>query len=142
MILTDAGPIVALLDKDDPYHAACVEAASHLPSEPMLSTWPCFTEAMHLLWAAGGWRYQSELWSMRRTGKLVFHDATSAEIDRMAELMATYADQPMDLADASLVATAESRRLKRVFTLDSQFRIYRLRDSSVLDMVPVVPSAR
>ena len=49
MILTDTGPIVALLDSDDPYHSQCVAAAQRLPGEPFLTTWPCFTEAMYLL---------------------------------------------------------------------------------------------
>jgi uncharacterized protein len=127
---------VALLDKDDPYHTAFVEAASTLPSEPMLSTWPCFTEAMHPLYAAGGWRYQAELWGMKHAGNLLLHDPTASEVEWMAKLMATYADQPMDLADASLMATAESRGFKRVFSPDSQFRIYRLGDGSVLELIP------
>jgi len=136
VILTDTGPLVALLDRDDPYHAACVDAAAHLPSEPLLSTWPCFTEAMHLLYAAGGWQYQVALWNMLSFGTAMLHEPTLAEVERMAGLMATYADQPMDLADASLIAAAESGSIKRVFTLDSHFRVYRLHDGSVLDVVP------
>lgn len=50
--------------------------------------------------------------------------------------MEKYRDTPMDLADASLVAVAESRSLPRVFTLDRHFRIYRLANGSVLDVVP------
>jgi len=33
---------------------------------------------------------------------------------------------PMDLADASLVVTAEILRLSRIFTLDSDFYVYRI----------------
>jgi predicted nucleic acid-binding protein len=127
---------VALLDKDDPHFARSVEAASQLLPDPLLTTWPCFTEAMHLLYAAGGWRYQVELWELSRAGKLVLYDLTSPEIERAAQLMATYADQPMDLADASLVTAAETRGIKRIFTLDSHFRVYRLDDGSVLEVVP------
>jgi predicted nucleic acid-binding protein len=54
----------------------------------------------------------------------------------MAALMEKYRDTPMDLADASLVVVAESRSLRRVFTIDSHFRIYRLGDGSALEMVP------
>jgi uncharacterized protein len=50
-MLTDTGPLVALLDADDPYHAACVVALTGLPPEPLETTWPCFTEAMYLLGA-------------------------------------------------------------------------------------------
>ena len=136
MTLTDAGALVALLDADDPYHTACVAAAQRLPAGPLLTTWVCFTEAMYLLGSVGGYRYQAALWSLRATGRLVLHDLTLAETDRMAALMAQYQDTPMDLADASLIVVAEGRSLKRVFTLDRDFHIYRLADGSAVEVSP------
>ena len=44
----------------------------------------------------------------------------------MSDLMRTYQNVPMDLADASLIAVAESRGIFQLFTLDSDFYIYRL----------------
>jgi len=98
MTLTDTGPLVALLDKDDSYHAACVAAAKHLPFGPLLTTWPCFTEAMYLLGEVGGYAYQAELWKLRTTGRLVLHNLTAAEIDRMAVLMELYRTRAMAFA--------------------------------------------
>lgn len=136
MTLTDTGPLVALLDADDASHAACMAAAGRLPPGPLLTTWVCFTEAMYLLSSVGGYPYQAALWGLRAAGRLVLHDLTLAEADRMATLMARYRDTPMDLADASLVAVAESRGLRRVFTIDSDFYIYRMADGAALDVVP------
>lgn len=42
MTLTDAGPLVALLDADEPDHQRCREALDLL-SLPLLTTWPAFT---------------------------------------------------------------------------------------------------
>jgi predicted nucleic acid-binding protein len=50
--------------------------------------------------------------------------------------MEKYHDVPMDLADASLIAVAEARDLKEVFSFDSDFRIFRLANGSVLEVVP------
>ena len=50
--------------------------------------------------------------------------------------MHKYRDQPMDLADASLVATAAHLRTRRIFTLDGDFRFYRLSDGSAFEIVP------
>ena len=136
MTLTDTGPLVALLDADDRHHADCVAALKRLPARPLLTTWPCFTEAMYLLGSVGGFSYQAPLWKMRSDKRLVLHNLTSAETDRMAELMERYADTPMDLADASVLAVAESRSLSRVFSIDSDFRIYRLKSGRALDLVP------
>ena len=83
----------------------------------------------------GGYRYQATLWNLRTTERLVLHIPMPAEIDRMTALMAQYRDTPMDLADASLVAVAESRSMRRVFTVDTDFYIYRLVDGSALEVV-------
>ena len=91
---------------------------------------------MYLLGAVGGYRYQAALLRFRAAGRLILHDLTAAEADRMAALMEKYQDTPMDLADASLIAVAESRSLRRVFTTDSDFRIYRPADGSALDVIP------
>ena len=55
---------------------------------------------------------------------------------RMVELMETYRDRPMDLADASVVAAAEHLGMRRLFALDRDFYIYRLADGSTLEVVP------
>ena len=135
MTLTDTGPLVALLDADDTYHAECTAALDRLPSGPLLTTWPCFTEAMYLLGSVGGYRYQESLWRMQGKGRLLLHQVMSTETDRMATLMDKYRDTPMDLADASLVAAAESLSLRQIFTVDTDFYVYRLFDSSVLEII-------
>jgi hypothetical protein len=56
--------------------------------------------------------------------------------ERMRLLMRQYRDIPMDLADASLVAAAERHKLRRIFTLDSDFYAYRIEDKQPFDIVP------
>ena len=108
MTLTDTGPLVALLDRGDPYHPVCMAAAVYLAFSPMLTTWACFTEAMYLLGQAGGHNRQAALWGLRKAGRLRLHDLSATEVDRAAMLMEKYRDAPMDLADATLVAAAEA----------------------------------
>ena len=135
MILIDTGPLVALIDPGDSYHTECLETYRSLGREALLTTWQCFTEAMHLLGRVGGHRLQDSLWDMRQAGRLQIHSTTDSEADRMAELMRQYRDAPMDVADSSLVALAESRAIHRVFTLDEDFYFYRLADGTVLEVV-------
>lgn len=135
--LIDAGPLIALIDRGDSDHRACIEYAMSLPVTNVFETsWAAFVEAMHILGSRYGYKYQRELWNFRAQEILRITDMTEAEIDRAAELMALYADRPMDLADATLVAIAESRKYRRIFTLDSDYRFYRLRDGTVLDIFP------
>jgi predicted nucleic acid-binding protein len=58
------------------------------------------------------------------------------ETARAADFMDKYQDRPMDLADATLVATAESLSLRDVFAIDQDFHMYRLGDGSVLRVIP------
>ena len=90
---------------------------------------------MYFLYEIGGFRYQERLWAMRRANRLTLLEITSAEADRMDALMTQYSNIPMDLADASLVAVAEERKIRRLFTIDGDFYIYRLTDGSMLEVI-------
>jgi uncharacterized protein len=136
MTLTDAGPLIALIDKGQSVaHQQCVEAQRSLRG-PLLTTWPCFTEAMYFLGHLGGWRGQKTLWKSLNEGAVLVHTPTVAEVDRIQTLMEKYKDVPMDLADASIVALAEASGLKQVFTLDTDFYVYRIADKDSFDVVP------
>jgi predicted nucleic acid-binding protein len=105
-MLCDAGPLVAIIDHSDKNHQRCLKVLSTLRSA-LLTTWPCFTEAMYLLGQYGGQPAQNELWSYVEDGIVTFHISSEPEQKRMRVLMRKYRDTPMDLADASLVAAAE-----------------------------------
>lgn len=135
MTLTDAGPLVALIDADEADHARCRETLARL-SLPLITTWPAFTEAVYLLGRTAGWHGQEPLWRMVLREDLIIAQPSAATNKRTAQLMERHADRPMDLADATLVALAEELRLKRIFTLDSDFRIYRLHGRQAFEIVP------
>jgi predicted nucleic acid-binding protein len=126
MILTDAGPLVAIIDRGEKFHRACVECLTELTG-PMLTTWPAFTEAMYLLGDAGGWAAQNALWRLVDQGDLELALLEPDRLVRTRKLMERYRDRPMDLAHASLVVLAEDQGLRDIFTLDhNDFRVYRL----------------
>ncbi|HLV81836.1 MAG TPA: PIN domain-containing protein [Chthonomonadaceae bacterium] len=135
LILCDASPLIALVDPKQSGHAQCSAILPAL-SLPLLTTWPAFAEAMYLVYKTGGFPRQRLVWQFVNDGLLTFHDLTPAEQQRMQALMEKYKDTEMDLADASLVVTAETRNLHRIFTLDSDFYVYRINDTGAFEVVP------
>jgi predicted nucleic acid-binding protein len=135
MILTDAGPLVALIDRGEPDHARCRSALASLTG-PMLTTWPAFTEAIYLLGSAAGWSGQNPLRQLLLRGDLELATLDQRLIERSYALMDRYRDVPMDLADATLVVVAEDRSLTRIFTLNSDFQIYRVKGKRAIEIVP------
>lgn len=79
---------------------------------------------------------QKALWAICLDGTVLLHDLTEAESHDAAAWMDQYQDLPMDLGDATLMAVAAALGLDTIFTLDSDFRIYRLRDGSALTLIP------
>ena len=84
MTLTDAGPLIAIVDADEPDHAACVDALDQL-TIPLVTTWPAFTEAMYLLGRAGGIRAQQALWRLVERDLLVVADLAPSAVVRRAQ---------------------------------------------------------
>jgi predicted nucleic acid-binding protein len=133
-VLVDAGPLVALIEPGDRNHGRCVAALKTL-SDPLLTVWPAFAEAMYLLHSS--WRSQEALWGMIESGGLEYAVLTPDDAPRMRQLMEAHRDQPMDLADAALVHVAEREGLKRILTLDRRhFEIYRIKRRGRFTILP------
>ena len=137
MTLTDAGPLIALIDADEADHERCREALASLRL-PLLTTWPAFTEAIYLLGRAAGWAGQDPLWRLVQRGDLVVESLSTNAVEWTARLMKKYAELPMDLADATLVALAQEYDLRQVFTLDAGFHVYRFRGRGRFQVVPAL----
>lgn len=125
MILVATGPLVALFDPADGQHGRCVRTLRAL-REPLYTTTPVLTEAFHLLRPESPGSDRLRDFVERGGAAVWFFDADG--LRRAFELMEIYADHPMDLADASLIAAAESLGTRRVFTIDRRdFATYRVR---------------
>lgn len=134
MILVDAGPLVAFVDRRDRHHAACVKVFREL-HEPLGTVWPALTEAMYLL--ADLPRGQEAVWDIVERGAVRIAPLDDGDVPRIRELMKKYADRPMDMADAALVRVAERERIRRVFTVDrADFSVYRLSGGRRLGLLP------
>jgi predicted nucleic acid-binding protein len=105
-------------------------------SLPLMTSVAVLTEAMFLLNSYGGWRLQDRLWRKVLAGDLDVLHINGAHLVRMLTLMQKYQDVPMDFADASPVALAEPLNVSRIFTLDSDFHVYRLHGTQPFDVVP------
>ena len=125
MILVDTGPLVALFDPADSDHKLCVSILKNIEA-PLGTTVPVLTEAFHLLdpGSIGAQRLMDFV-----IGEGIYVSFLNDQaLVRSFELMVRYADHPMNLADASLVALAETLRLRKVFTIDrSDFTSYRVK---------------
>ena len=124
MILVDTGPLVALFDPADPRYARCVDRLKRI-TEPLCTTTPVLTEAFHLLTPASvGSRRLMEFVDGGGLGVWYLDGRTPS---RAFELNVRYANLPMDLADASLVAVAERLEARKISTIDrTDFRVYRI----------------
>lgn len=93
------------------------------------------TEAMHLLdFSRAG---QEALLEMIERRALQVLEIDEADVPQIKSLMQTYAELPMDFADATLVRVAVRERLSEIFTLDDDFNVYRLGGRKRFSIVPL-----
>jgi uncharacterized protein len=137
MILVDTGPSVALFDPRDEQHNRCRQILKGI-REAIVTTTPVLTEAFHMLGPAS--IGSDRLREFVECGGLSVWFLDRQWLTRSFELMELYADHPMDLADASLVAAAEVLGTRRVFTIDRKdFQTYRVRRGHRHYMMEIVP---
>jgi predicted nucleic acid-binding protein len=132
-ILLDTGPLVAVLDRGDPQHEACVQLW-HDVADRCLTTEAVVTEATHLIGRAGGSPLPLDLLLAARVPIVSIEHGGHEQAVR---LMRRYGTLPMDYTDATLVIVADAVGLSTVFTLDRKgFQIYRRGDGTSFTIVP------
>ena len=90
---------------------------------PLLTCEPVLAEAAHILHRHGC--ETDPLLALIERGVLSITFSVEAELASLRQLIRRYRDQPMSLADACIVRMAELHNKPCVWTLDSDFHIYR-----------------
>jgi len=134
--LIDAGPLIALANEREGHaHRECARLFQALDGG-LATTLPVLTEAMYFVGRAGGWYLQERIWKLIAAGSVSIFHLAEEDIYRMSLLMEEYLDTPMDFADSSLVAAAEKLNTNRIFTLDSDFSVYRVHSRQSFQIIP------
>jgi predicted nucleic acid-binding protein len=137
--LIDAGPLIALFDKDDKYHKTVRGFLSHTDTA-LVTTWPVMTETCHML----DFSIDAELdfldWAYR--GGLRIHELSETDLERIIALTRKYRDRSMDLSDASLIVASELLGITQIISLDGDCEIYRRADRKPLENILLKGTAR
>lgn len=129
--------MVALFGRDQPGKARYLQLFEQAAAEhwTLTSTWPCVTEASHLLGLPQ--RYAFLRWVA--ADALSIFPFGQEMLEGMIEVMRRYTESPrteMDLADASLVWLASDTGVNRIMTLDVRdFTRYRLADGRAFEIL-------
>ncbi|MDR1469299.1 MAG: PIN domain-containing protein [Spirochaetaceae bacterium] len=122
-ILIDAGPLIALFDRGDLYHRQIIEFLRK-DEYQFVSTLAVFTETSYMLGFDVGAQLDFFNWVLAKG--VILSDINQNDLPRIIALTEKYADLPMDLADATLVVTAEKSGIREIISVDKDFDIYRL----------------
>jgi len=122
-ILIDAGPLIALFDRDDNYHGKIIDFVKGKKLK-FVTTTAVITEVSHMLDFNVDAQIQFFEWIMREG--VLLQEIQQRDIARIIELTKKYSDRPMDFADATLVIAAEKTCIREIISIDSDFDIYRL----------------
>lgn len=124
-VVVDSGFLIGLFDETDRFYRRCREFLRTYRGR-FLTTEAVITEAMALLSVEQQLRCLQWMGQSVRAGLLIV-DRHPIDFPAFAKLTRKYADQPMDFADASVVALATRAGIREILTADQRdFAVYRL----------------
>jgi uncharacterized protein len=122
-IVVDAGPLIALFDRDDNYHRQAAVFLQRAGDCRLITTSLVIGEVAAMLSDIQPNLFRFLDWLAIA---IEVDDALSEDLPRMIEIIKKYSDLPADLADVSLVALCERRGIDAIASIDSDFDVYRL----------------
>jgi len=131
-VVVDTGPIVAMLDADEANHDWVMLQVQRL-RPPLLTCEAVLTEAAFLMSRVGV--DSSVVPQLVTRGFVTIAKLFDDEAAQIVRLMARYRNVPMSLTDACLVRLVERTPNATLFTLDSDFSIYRQKSRRLIPLL-------
>ncbi len=118
-LLIDAGPLVALADRDEPRRAAILKA---LDGErgPLVIPGPTTAEIDYLLGQRFGPAARRAFLSDLAAGRFAVAALERSDYSTVLDIDARYADLDLGLADCALIVLAARHRTTRILTFDER----------------------
>jgi uncharacterized protein len=133
-LILDTGPLVALVDRSDPDHDRCRELINAATEVRILPVYALVEIEYQLRPWHGGF---AGLMRDVDAGNLEVHLPDPTELARATALVEEYADLPLGLVDATVLACVERLREPKLATLDRRhFSVVRPKHVAHLQLVP------
>jgi uncharacterized protein len=131
-VLVDSGPLIALFNGADRWHAPVVAWLRANPGARLITTWAVATEVCALLARriANDCALDFLRWAQR--GGIALDGAAPGSLTEVLHIAERFADLPFDLADATVAETAARLQVRHVLSIDADFDIYRDRSDKPL----------
>lgn len=124
-VLADSGPLIALFNGADRWHAPVRAWLQANPAASLLSTWCVATEVCALL--ARRIRNDAALDFLRwvQRGGLRLEGPAEGSLTDVLRISERFASLPFDLADASIAEAAARLKIRHLISIDADFEVYR-----------------
>lgn len=124
-VLVDSGPLIALFNAGDRWHAPVLSWLQANPAAKLLTTWPVAAEVCALLARRVANDCALDFLRWARRGGIAFEPAAAGSLVEVLRISERFASLPFDLADASIAETASRLKLRHVLSIDADFDVYR-----------------
>lgn len=122
-IAVDAGPMIAMFDRDDAYHAQAGEFLRRSGERRLITTSVVIGEVAAMLSDVQPNLFRFMDWLL---AVVEIDDALREDLPRIIENMKKYDGLPADLGAVSPVALCERRGVSTIASIDDDFDVYRL----------------
>jgi predicted nucleic acid-binding protein len=123
--LIDSGPLLALFNRSDKWHAPTLAWLQAHPQVRLHSTWPVLTEVCALLARRIHNAAALDFLQWVQRGAVQLDAPIGWSLTSVLTICQRFADLPLDLADASVAEAAERLGIRHVVSIDRDFDVYR-----------------
>ncbi len=123
--LIDSGPLLALFNRNDKWHAPTLAWLQANPQVRLHSTWPVLTEVCALLARRIHNAAALDFLQWVQRGAVQLDTPADWSLTSVLAICQRFASLPLGLADASMAEAAERLQIRCIVSIDKDFDVYR-----------------